>query len=372
MAEDTGEDTGSGLDTTVSNDMFAGDAIEQTMNDAFDSNQEPDQSRGEDGRFTKQNSESDEEAGEEVSEETAQDTEAQTDKDTQETAEDEESTQEEVKPKHDLPLGWDKDKSADWESMTEGQQSQFIKRNNQFAAKIQQSVEGKKFADQIKSIEAPYQAMIQAEGADTMTAYQDYLKTAYQLRNGTPEQKAQILNGIAQTYNVPVNGGQQQAQQDDIYIDPDIQALQNTINAQNQRLAQMEQRATQQDQQSQQHEMQSIDSEISKFAQAEGHEHFDAVRSTMGAFMSNGLAEDMDQAYDMAINANPEIRKTLQATAKKEADTARTREAQEDAKRAEKTAGTNLKSKGGVGSKKIAAKSMEQTMEEAYDKAMSR
>ena len=47
MAEDIGtEGDAGGLDTTISNDMFAGTDIAETMSDAFDSQQESDQPRG--------------------------------------------------------------------------------------------------------------------------------------------------------------------------------------------------------------------------------------------------------------------------------------------------------------------------------------
>ena len=367
MSEDTGTDAG-GLDSTISNDMFAGVDVANTMEQAYDSQQEaPTPDRGEDGKFV-----SKEPAQEEETTPEQESTEESDEAEATET----EATQDDTVPTREVPIGWDKDKVEDWKAMTEAQQDQFIKRNNQFSAKIQQSVEGKKFADEIRQVEAPYQAMIAAEGANTIVAYQDYLKNAYQLRNGTPEQKVQLVLNLAKTFNVPLNGLAPTLGNDtdqDIYVDPDIQALQQTIMAQNNRIAQMEQRTYQQDQLSQNQEMQSIDSEIAKFSQAEGHEHFDKVSKVMGALMTSGVAEDMDKAYDMAVHADPTLRDTIQASKKKADDTERTRKAQAAAKEAEKTAGTNLKSKGGTSGKKISTgETMEETMSRAYDKAQAR
>ena len=369
MEENTGSESG-GLDTTVSNDMFAGSDIESTMSEAFDSQQDaPDQLRGNDGKYISKDTP--DKTSEEVYDDTTPSDDTEADNDTQDNTDTDESAQEHTTPKRDVPIGWDKDKSAEWESMNESQQDQFIKRNNQFSAKIQQSVEGKKFADQIRQVEAPYQAMIQSEGADTISAYRDYLKTAYQLRNGSPEQKSQIVADLARTFNVPMQGAQNQGQQEDIYVDPEIQALQATITAQNNRLAQIEQRATQQDQLSQMSEDHSIDNEITTFSKAEGHEHFDSVRTTMGALMSNGIAENLEDAYQQAIYANPSTREKVMSAQKSSSATQRTMDAQAETDKAEKTAGTNLRSKGG-GGKKIVAKSMDQTMEDAYDRAMNR
>jgi hypothetical protein len=377
MAEDIGtEGDAGGLDTTISNDMFAGTDIAETMSDAFDSQQESDQPRGGDGKFTSKNpavplsgeaeatptettSDGENPAGEETTEEVAEGAESE--------------SQEGTKPIRDVPIGWDKTDTEEWNTLSEKAQDQFLKRDKQYATKIQQSAEGKQFADTIKQVEAPFQAMIQAEGANTVTAYQNYLKTAYTLRTGSPEQKAQVLNDLARTFNVPVQGGGNApaGQEDDIYVDPDIQALQQTIAAQNQRIAQMENGVAQREQSAQQDEIQSIDQDIDSFAKAEGHEHFSEVRLLMGALMTGGQAGDMDEAYEMAINAHPKIRVKAQATAKKQADAARTKEAQDDADRAQKTAGTNLKSKGS-GKRVPVGKTMDQSMDEAYEKAMNR
>jgi hypothetical protein len=371
MSEEEGTGAG-GLDTSVSNDLFASEEFGTTMSEAYESQQDTDQPRGEDGKYTSKD------PGEEPTAEEADaspTTEETTGEEVQEeVAEEGSESQETTTPTRDVPIGWDKADTEEWNTLTEKQQDQFLKRDKQYATKIQQSVEGKKFADEIKRVEAPYQAMIASEGADTISAYNDYLKTAYKLRNGSPEQKVQILGDLARTFNIAVPGqlGQQPAgQEDDIYVDPDIQALQQTITAQNNRIAQMEQRATQQDQSAQQAEVQSIDQDIASFAKADGHEHFEAVRQMMGALMTGGQAQDMEEAYDMAVNAHPQIREKVRTTAKKQAETDRVKQAQDDADRAQKTAGTNLKSKGG--GKRIAVeKTMDQTMEEAYDKAVNR
>lgn len=371
MAEEEATTDAGGLDTTVSNDMFAGSDIAETMDKAFESHQEPGQPRGEDGKFIR-NDPAPEPREEEaqaapVTEEPAGEETQQEDGGTEES-----ESQEDTKPIRDVPIGWDKADSEEWDTLSKKQQDQFLKRDKQYTSKIQQSVEGKKFADSIRQVEAPYQAMIDAEGANTVTAYQDYLRTAYTLRNGTPEQRANVVSDLVRTFNVPIQGalGQEpNTNQDDIYVDPDIQAMQNALAQANNRIAQMEQRANHQDQSAETREIQSIDAEIDSFSKTKGHEHFKEVRLLMGTLMTGGQAQDMDEAYDMAINAHPEIRKKVVVKADY---TERTKRAQEDADRAQKTAGTNLKSKGGGGKKIAVGKTMDQTMEEAYDRAMSR
>ena len=378
MNEDNGTESG-GLDSAISNsnDMFSGDAIEETMGKVFDDNQDPrptERSRDEQGKFTNEDGTQTEEPEENASEQTETELESK-EEGTDESSTDSEGSQEDAVPTRDLPLGWDKAQEEDWKAMTPAMQDQFIKRNNQFAAKIQQSVEGKKFADTIKQVEAPYQAMIAAEGANTITAYQDYLKNSALLRTGSEQQKVDFVMNLSKMFNIPLNGlnptlGNQS--EEGVYVDPDIQALQNTIQGLNGKIDQMEQRTLQQQQVAQNAEIQEIDGEIANFAADPKHEHFTAVRSVMGALMTSGAAGDMEEAYDMAVHADPKLRTDALARSQKLADTERTKRAQAEADKAERTAGTNLKSRGGSGKKLNVAKTMDETMNDTYDRAMSR
>ena len=63
--------------------------------------------------------------------------------------------------------------------------------------------------------------------------------------------------------------------------------------------------------QTEQQQTQQIQSTIDAFASDPKHPYFNDVRSFMGVLLKEGTAKSMDEAYDMAIHANPTIRATL-------------------------------------------------------------
>lgn len=78
-----------------------------------------------------------------------------------------------------------------------------------------------------------------------------------------------------------------------------------------QRVGQLEQMLTNFVQQQQGAQTQGLQSEIDRFASDPSHPYFNDVRADMGALIQSGRAKDLQQAYDMAIWAHPEIRNSL-------------------------------------------------------------
>ena len=81
--------------------------------------------------------------------------------------------------------------------------------------------------------------------------------------------------------------------------------------------------------------------------------------------IQSGQAQGLEDAYEQAIWLNPETRKIVL----EEQEKGKLAEAQKAVKKAKKTAGTQVKSKGGTGSKPTKKKTMEETMSETYDRA---
>lgn len=80
-----------------------------------------------------------------------------------------------------------------------------------------------------------------------------------------------------------------------------------------QEVAQLKQFITTQQQQAQAAEAQKVEQTIAQFAADPKHPHFPAVRHMMGALMQAGTAKDMNDAYEMACRAHPEVWKQIQA-----------------------------------------------------------
>jgi hypothetical protein len=100
--------------------------------------------------------------------------------------------------------------------------------------------------------------------------------------------------------------------QSDEYADPEISALK-------QKVQQMEWQSQQATQLQQQQQQQELISQVDAFETAKNeagelaHPHFAAVRNHMSALLTAGTAQDLKQAYEQAVWANPETRKSVAA-----------------------------------------------------------
>jgi hypothetical protein len=66
-----------------------------------------------------------------------------------------------------------------------------------------------------------------------------------------------------------------------------------------------------------------VNGSLTAFAAAPGHEHFEAVRVDMGKLMLAGLASNLQDAYDKAVWASPDIRSKVMASQNATAEAAR-------------------------------------------------
>jgi hypothetical protein len=157
----------------------------------------------------------------------------------------------------------------------------------------------------MKDAAQPYMAVLNAEGGSVDEAFSSFLNYAFIMRQGTPQQKAMALMSVAQKYQVPLQQVFQQPQSN-VALHPAIETLEQRLNRiEQERQAEVAQRQRQADAQ--------LQDEIDTFSQDPAHSHFETVKAHMGALLSNGLAKSLQDAYDQACYAHPEIRSTLNA-----------------------------------------------------------
>lgn len=195
--------------------------------------------------------------------------------------------------------------------------------------------EERQFAKSMRETIAPYHAMIQAEGGEPVSAVKALLNTAYVLRAGSPSQKVMALQSIAAQYGItPEHVQQVQAQRGQQQpVDPTVAAMQREL----QQLKTEREREVADRQQQAQIQFQT---EIEAFATSPGHEHFEQVKPHMAALLSNNLAKDMQDAYDQAVWARPDLRQTVLAAHQQTAQQAQVTQAQARAAAARKAAGS--------------------------------
>lgn len=259
------------------------------------------------------------------------------------------------------PATWSAGAKAIYGQLPEVARREIAKRETDYARGIQQYAERAKVADAFQREAQPYEAMLRAEGSNAVAALSSFLKQSYMLRTASPQERGRLIMETAQKFGAdlsPYLGQQgqqapdgQQGQQDLSHLSQTVQQL---IAPHLQRIQQWEQsQATAQQREVQQME-QDISSQIEAFQSATNedgtpkHLYFENVRPLMSAYFANGQAKDLEQAYEMACWANPEVRAALQAEQQRSAEAQRLEEAKRKAGAA-RNASFNPSGQGGVG-----------------------
>lgn len=197
------------------------------------------------------------------------------------------------------PQSWGANVKAKWNELPHDIQAEIARREEEIHKGFTRLDEERNLGKQVKDVVTPYMPMLTSEGAHPVQAIQSLLNTAYILRTATPDKKAQLFAQLAQEYGVDMNQIPQAE-----YKDPHLQAIE-------QRQAYLEQELQRERAFKAQQENHAIESEINAFASDPKHVHFETVKAHMAALLQNGLARDLQDAYDQAVYARPDIRSTL-------------------------------------------------------------
>lgn len=141
---------------------------------------------------------------------------------------------------------------------------------------------------------APYQETLTALGVDGVTAVKELMKADHVLRHAPESVKLQKLLELAQVYRIDLSK----------QFTPEIARYEQELFATKEQLKTIQS-------QNQQSADAAITSDIDRFAAAPGHELFEDVRAHMAALLSGGTAQDLEDAYQQAVFANPQTRAKL-------------------------------------------------------------
>ena len=218
-------------------------------------------------------------------------------------------------PQVKAPSGWRKEaqaayiKAAKGEALAPEEISLLVKeaekRESDFHNGIKEWKTHSERAKQYEAALAPYKDHLQSLGVDAPTAISALMKADYTLRRSDPATKAAYFQQLAREYGIEFNpnGEVQPVDQTTQYLMQQINDLRGAV-SQWQNTYQVEQQKAS----LQQIERFSVDKP-----------HFDAVREDMAILLEAGKANDLQEAYDMAVWMRPDIRQTLIEAQKVEA-----------------------------------------------------
>lgn len=279
------------------------------------------------------------------------------------------------------PSSWTAAAKAEFAKASPVVQQEVLRREQQMHDGIAQYKEKATYAETLHKAIAPFEQTIRGLGVTPDVAIHSLLNADHRMRYGAPNDKAGMLQQIVKDYRIdPSMAIQAIAQlanldlsqmqvEPQAKIDPNLQYVQQELQTTKQQLNQF---LTAQ----QQREQAELNSQIAQAKQ--GKEHFDSVRNEMAALLQAGTAKSIDEAYEMAVWARPDLRQALLAKQLEEKLAAENQKRAEEAKKtqaaaqaAKAAAATNVAKRGTLPAQK-AVGTMQDTMRETLEQIRSR
>lgn len=240
------------------------------------------------------------------------------------------------------PSSWKPAARAEWAKISPAIQVEIHRRETDFLTAQRELMPEAQFGNAMKEVIEPYRMLIEAEGGTPERAVASLLQTAAIFRVGTPQQKYDAVMGIARQYgvnlNLPANPNvPPQGEYRDSRVDQILQHLQTERTRQTQA------------------EEQQLEGIVTQWMNANEngqpkYPYLGDVINDMSVLIpqirqANPLltpAQTLEQAYERAIWASPDIRPLLQK-AQQEAATAQHRaESQQKVAEARRAASVNV------------------------------
>lgn len=267
------------------------------------------------------------------------------------------------------PDRWSADDKAKFAALPREAQEIVLQRERDverhLTQKSQEAAELKKQYERLDSVIAPYRQALAERGLDEA----GYVSRLIDLDRQASTDPAGFVRWFAQQYNVDLGGKPPEGGEQSV-----VQSLQSEIVQLKQQLGSKVEGLERQFTQKQQSE---IRGQIDAFKSQPGREHFDSVRGQMAALMQSGQAQSLEQAYDMAIWANPEVRAQLmaaeqarQAEAAREAEQKRAQQQKLAAEKARKAAGTQVSQRASLTGGAMPPSSEREALARRFDELM--
>lgn len=197
-------------------------------------------------------------------------------------------------------------------------QEALVRRERETQTALNESARAREFEGQFRNTVGPYEAMLRSEGVNPLQAVDTLMRLSYDLRNGTPERKAQILAHHVRQF---LGTDEQAIALLAKHIDGSPQAQQPQALDPQRLIAQAKQEFLSEIQQRQAHALdQEAQAGLAQF-QAEhefmgDHEYAPRLRRIMSTLMRDAAEENQpmsyDDAYKEALLLHPETKGIVQ------------------------------------------------------------
>jgi hypothetical protein len=189
-----------------------------------------------------------------------------------------------------------------WSTLDPELQDALLQRDNDYEKGIEGYRTAAERGNAFDKAISPYMATINQFGVTPDIAAAHLFKTDHALRYGNEQQKLQVISSIFRDYGINPEAAFHYLQNGAPQVNPEIAPVYRQLEA-----LQAQQAYFMREQENR--EQSALYSEIERAK--EGKEHFDSVREDMAALLQAGRATDLEDAYDKAIWARPDLRATF-------------------------------------------------------------
>jgi len=201
------------------------------------------------------------------------------------------------------PAQWKPTVREEWNKLPRSVQEEVLRRESDNMRLIGSVGPKIRMADSVAQHIAPFKEMLATNGVAEQDFIADVFSSVKDLRDGTPEQKAEVVANIVQSYGIDVH-------QLDRILTGRLQQPPEVLEARRS-MARANSIINQQRSNVDQQTAAEADKTIAAFAADPKHEFIDTVRNQMADLIELGHAKSLDDAYKAAIWANPETRQIL-------------------------------------------------------------
>lgn len=226
------------------------------------------------------------------------------------------------------PISLKANEKEKWNTLPKEWQETLIRRESEVEKKMTVMDEERHYGRKIKEVVTPYSPLFAMSNTKPEDGIKEMLNYAQILQMGNPQQKGQLLWQLAQRWNADMKFTPQVAAQPQNQMVLMQQELQKTKDE----LARLPETLKQRQ------EAEQVQSIIDAFANDPKNVHYEKVKPVMAALLQAGTAKDMQDAYDKACFADPELRTSLISEQQKAADEKRKAEQKAKADAARKAA----------------------------------
>lgn len=229
------------------------------------------------------------------------------------------------------PKTWRPEAAAKWQALPPEVQREVLKREDDIFRGIEGYKADAEVGKSVQRILSPYMPMLQAAGLSPLDQVDGLMKAHHVLATGTPEQKSQLFQRLAQDYGVPL----EQLSGEPSFVDPQVAALQSQLAGLQSRLMEREAREANA-------ARQALQEELNTFASDPAHQYFDEVAGDIAALLRAGAASSLADAYEKAVWTNPATRAKEQARLTAESEASKAVEAKRKIEEARKASSVNV------------------------------